>query len=141
VTAGEDQVALSELGQVFMRVQELPRAIAYYRDVLKVPFLFEAPPAMAFFQCGSVSLMLGVAERPEFDHPGSILYFNVGDIERAHGVLRQRGVEFLNSPHLIHRAGDRELWMAFFHDSEANTLALMSWRPAGHGSGADQAAG
>jgi methylmalonyl-CoA/ethylmalonyl-CoA epimerase len=50
----------------------------------------------------------------------------VPDIAAAHATLGARGVKFATEPHLVHRAPDHELWMAFFHDSEDNTLALMS---------------
>ena len=70
--------------------------------------------------------MVGKAEKPEFDHPGSVVYFKVPDIQAAHAELRNQGVSFEGEPHLIARMPDHELWMAFFRDSEGNTLALMS---------------
>jgi methylmalonyl-CoA/ethylmalonyl-CoA epimerase len=88
--------------------------------------LFEVPPKMAFFDCAGVRLMLSLPETHEFDHPGSVLYFRVDDIAQAHATLRERGVNFVDEPHLIARMPDHELWMTFFKDSEGNTLALMS---------------
>jgi methylmalonyl-CoA/ethylmalonyl-CoA epimerase len=70
--------------------------------------------------------MLDRPEKPEFDHPSSILYFKVPDIKQAHTALSERGVKFEDSPHMIARMPDHELWMTFFHDSENNVLALMS---------------
>lgn len=116
---------LSTIGQIAMTVKDLARAIEFYRDRLGLRFLFQAPPALAFFDCGGVRLMLDVPEDKEFDHPGSILYFKVDDIERAHADLKSRGVAFRREPHLIAKLPDHELWMAFFDDSEGNTLALM----------------
>ena len=37
-----------------------------------------------------------------------------------------RGVEFIDEPHLIARMPDHELWMSFFKDPSDNMLALMS---------------
>lgn len=125
----ESFVGLTRLGQVAIRVHDVERATAFYRDVLGVAFLFAAPPGLAFFRVGDVSLMLTLAESPEFDHPASPLYYEVDDITAAHAVLRARGVEFLDEPHRIHRAPDHELWMCFFRDPDANTLALMARRP------------
>lgn len=119
---------LSTIGQIFVRARDLERAVPFYRDTLGMPFLFQVPK-MAFFQCGSTTLMLGVPETAEFDHPGSILYYLVPDIEAAHATLQQRGVAFLIAPHLVHRASDHELWMASFRDPDGNTLALMSRKP------------
>ena len=56
--------SLSRIGQIFVNVHDLDRAIAFYRDVLGMKFLFEAPPNMAFFDCGGIRLMLGVPDRP-----------------------------------------------------------------------------
>lgn len=117
---------LGPLGQVSMNVRDLERAVEFYRDQLGLPLLFDAPPKMAFFDCDGVRLMLAVAESPEYDHPGSILYFRVGDIQETHATLAERGVTFRDAPHLIARLPDHELWMTFFTDTEGNTLALMS---------------
>lgn len=114
------------IAQISMTARDLPRAVAFYRDALGLRFLFEAPPKMAFFDCGGVRLLLGVPEDAEFDHPGSILYFKVDDIRATHAIFEERGVTFRAAPHLVARMPDHELWMAFFQDSEGNTLALMS---------------
>lgn len=120
---------LSAIGQVFVRAKDLDRAIRFYRDTLGMPFLFQAPPQMAFFQCGAISVMLGVPEQPELDHAASIIYYLVPDIAVAHKTLTARGVTFVSEPHLVHRAADYDLWLAEFHDSEGNILALMSRKP------------
>ncbi len=108
-----------------MNARDVARATAFYRDTLGLPFLFSGGP-MSFFDCGGVRLMLGPASGPEYDHPGSILYFRVGDIHAMHDALTARGVSFRAAPHLVARMPDHELWMAFFDDTEGNTLALMS---------------
>jgi methylmalonyl-CoA/ethylmalonyl-CoA epimerase len=116
---------LGKVGQISMRASDVARATAFYRDTLGIPFLFEVP-GMAFFDLAGVRLMLGKPEAPEHDHPGSVLYFDVPDIEAAHAELRRRGVTFDGEPHLIAKMPDHDLFMAFFEDSERNLLALMS---------------
>ncbi len=116
---------LSTIGQIAMVVKDLPRAVAFYRDVLGMKFLFQAPPALAFFDCGGVRLMLDAAAEGEFNHPGSILYYKVDDIGAAYADLQGKGVEFGGAPQMIVKMPDHELWMAFFKDGEGNTLALM----------------
>jgi methylmalonyl-CoA/ethylmalonyl-CoA epimerase len=69
--------------------------------------------------------MLTLPEKPEFDHPGSILYFTVPDIVSAHRQMLDAGVHFEDTPHLIARMPNHDLWMTFFRDSEKNLLALM----------------
>jgi predicted enzyme related to lactoylglutathione lyase len=119
------EIKLSTIGQVSMRAKDIERAIAFYRDTLGIRHLFTFG-TLAFFDCGGVRLMLGLPEKPEFDHPGSVLYFKVDDIRAAHATLEGRGVAFEGPPHLIAKMPDHELWMAFFRDSEANMLALMA---------------
>ena len=116
---------LSRIHQISMRVHDVERAVAFYRDTLGMPFLFAFPPRLAFFDCNGVRLMLSTPE-PEFDHPGSILYFAVDDITATHATLASRGVTFKTEPHKIATLADREVWLADFEDTEGNTLALMS---------------
>ncbi|MBA2641419.1 MAG: VOC family protein [Actinobacteria bacterium] len=116
---------LRSIGQIAIRTHDLPAAIAFYRDKLALDFLFEAGD-LAFFMCEDVRLMLAVPENPEADHPSSILYFRVDDIEGAHRELGDRGVPFDDEPQLIARMPDHDLWMAFFRDPDRNLLGLMA---------------
>jgi catechol 2,3-dioxygenase-like lactoylglutathione lyase family enzyme len=124
-TAIDPIFGLARIGQIGVAVHDLDRAVAFYRDTLGMRFLFRAPN-LAFFDCDGLRLMLGLPERPEHDHPASILYYTVGDLHAAHATLLSRGVTCLDAPHLIARMPDHELWMAFFIDTEGNTLGLMS---------------
>ena len=123
-----DGIAWQGLGQVAVAVRDLEKQTAFYRDTLGFAFLFAIPDA-AFFHLGPVRLMLTKAEKPEFDHPASILYYKVEDIAAAHRTLAGRGVRFEGDPHLVARMPDHDLWMAFFRDAEENLLALMSEVP------------
>ena len=125
MTANAASLSLSRIGQIAINVKDVERATAYYRDVLGMRFLF-AYPGLAFFDCDGVRLMLSKAEKPEFDHPSSIIYFRVPDIEQAYSVLRERRVKFEDAPHLIAHMPDHELWMTFFRDEDDNVLGLMS---------------
>ncbi len=124
-------LALSRIAQIAMNVYDLDRAVRFYRDVLGLKFLFSAPPQLAFFDCAGVRLLLDVSKEKEFQHPGSILYFAAEEIDAMHRALVARGVVFRRDPHLVAKLPDREVWMAFFSDTEGNTLALMSERKAG----------
>src|SRR2546422_4634770 len=118
MTTATQTFSLSAIGQIFIRARDLDRAVHFYRDTLGMPFLFQAPPQMAFFQCGATTVMLGVPEAPELDHPASLVYYLVPDIAAAHTALRGRGVEFISEPHLVHRAAD--------YRSEEHTSELQS---------------
>jgi catechol 2,3-dioxygenase-like lactoylglutathione lyase family enzyme len=128
MTVSAPSIAISRLGQFAVNVHDVNRAVAFYRDILGLPLLFSAG-AVAFFDCGSVRLMLTLPEKPEFDHPSSVLYFSVPDIAAAHRRMLDAGVRFEDAPHLIARMPAHDLWMTFFRDSEENLMALMSEVP------------
>ena len=125
MAATTSALGLTAIGQISMIAHDIARATAFYRDKLGMRLLFEVPK-MAFFDCAGVRLMLSLPENAEFDHPGSVLYFRVDDIAHAHATFKERGVSFVDEPHLIAKMPDHELWMTFFKDSEGNTLALMA---------------
>ena len=114
------------IGQLHVTVSDFGRSVAFYRDVLGLPLLFEVPgQSMAFFDCQGVRLYLGAAEAPEFaSHP--LIYFRADSAREAGGELARRGVEFTSEPHVVHRQGDIELWIGFFKDPDGTTLAIMS---------------
>ena len=118
-------VHLSQIGQIAMPVRDVEKAIAFYRDVLGMRFLFKAPPGLGFFDCAGVRLMLDGPAAAQAGR-GSVLYYKVEDIEDAFATLAGRGVAFEGKPHLIAKMPDHELWMAFFRDLDGNLLALMS---------------
>jgi len=61
--------------------------------------------------------MLGPAETPELDHPSSILYFRVPDLNAAHQRLADLGVPIVAPPRLIAPMPTYDLWMSAFRDS------------------------
>jgi catechol 2,3-dioxygenase-like lactoylglutathione lyase family enzyme len=116
---------LREIGQIAVPVRDIERAIEFYRDVLRMRFLFQAPPGLAFFDLSGVRLMLDAPAQAQAGN-SSVIYYRVPDLEATVATLRTRGVEFEAEPHLIARLPDHELWMAFFRDPDGNLLALMS---------------
>jgi methylmalonyl-CoA/ethylmalonyl-CoA epimerase len=119
-------IGISRVGQIAINAHDVERAAAFYQDALGLQLLFKAGPGLAFFDCGGVRLMLTRPEKPEFDHPSSILYFAVADIHAAHEKMKGNGVRFEDEPHLLAKMPDHDLWMVFFRDSEGNLMGLMS---------------
>jgi predicted enzyme related to lactoylglutathione lyase len=115
---------VSSIGQVAISVKQLPRAIRFYRDALGLRLLSETSE-MAFFDCGGMRLMLGFSTLSDATY-SSIVYYNTTDIHGTVDLLKSHGVQFDAPPRLVVRMQDRDLWMAFFHDSEGNLAALMS---------------
>ncbi len=123
---GINNFGLTSIGQIAVPVSDVDRAIAFYRDVLGMHFLFKAPPGLGFFDCDGVRLLLDAAGEPRIKNYSSIIYYKVPDLQAAYDTLIARGVEFEEKPNLVARLPDHELWMAFFRDPDANLLALMS---------------
>jgi methylmalonyl-CoA/ethylmalonyl-CoA epimerase len=121
----EQASSIRGIGQIAINIKDVDRAIAFYRDQLGLSLLFQAGN-MAFFDCGGVRLMLGPPSSPDLDHPASILYYRVDDIQAACAELKQKGVQLEREPGLTHKTEEQELWMAFLRDPDNNILALMS---------------
>lgn len=126
-TAGE--FGLNRIKQIAVIARDVPRATRFYRDVLGMRLLFEAPPGLAFFDCGGVRLMLSPPEGPDTAGASSILYYDVPDIHAAYNTLAARGVQFDGTPHVVAALADRDVWLAELRDTEGNHLALMSEVP------------
>jgi catechol 2,3-dioxygenase-like lactoylglutathione lyase family enzyme len=123
-------MALGPLAQLHVSVTDLDRSVAFYRDVLGIPLLFVVPgQPMAFFATGDVRLYLGVPEDTRFTSR-CVLYFRVDDITAERARLTALGVP-VEAPHVVHRDGDTELWMAALRDPDGHFLLLMEERAGG----------
>ena len=121
-------MSVTGLSQVHVSVTDFDAAVAFYRDVLGLEFLFDVPEqSMAFFNLDGVRLYLGRAESPEFES-APLLYLAVDDLESEHERLVAAGVEFVGEPHRVHRTDEYELWMAFFKTPEGHLNALTEER-------------
>ena len=123
------ELGLSTIEQIAVNAHDIERAVAFYRDKLGMRHLFSVPPNLAFFDCEGIRLMLSLPAKPEFDHPSSIIYFKVADIQEAHRTLVERGVQFEEAPIFVADMSTYDLWLASFRDSENNLLALMGHVP------------
>lgn len=113
---------LGAIGQIARGVKDIAASTAWYVDVLGLTHLYSFG-TLAFFDCDGVRLFLSEGG----EGAESILYFRVPDIRAAHAALIERGVEFIDAPHMIHRHADGiEEWMAFFKDNEGRSLAIMA---------------
>jgi catechol 2,3-dioxygenase-like lactoylglutathione lyase family enzyme len=111
------------IAQIARSVQNIKQAQDWYKNVLGLPHLYTFGN-LAFFDCNGTRLMLSQESAAV---PESILYLRVGHIEQAHELLKSRGVEFINAPHMVHRHADgTEEWLAMFKDPEGRPLGLMS---------------
>jgi methylmalonyl-CoA/ethylmalonyl-CoA epimerase len=118
-------VSPTRLAQVAITVEDLERAKAFYRDTLGLTHLFDAPPGLAFFQCGETRLMLSRPEGPE-GAASSILYYGFDDVDAAHQAMTARGVVFEEAPRKIAEVDGKPIHLAICRDGEGNLLGLIS---------------
>ena len=121
-------VSFAKIRQIAVPVNDIGEATRFYRDVLGMRHLFDAPPQLSFFDCGGVQLMLSGPEAGGEDaatqHP--ILYYDVADIKAAHSRLTAAGAGTIQEPHMIARMGGREIWIGFVSDGQGNMVGMMS---------------
>lgn len=116
---------IKRVGQIGVTAKNFERAVAFYHEKLELDLLFNTG-SLAFFDCDGLRLLVSLPENEEFAQASSIIYLQVDDIEKSYHHLKKKEVAFMDEPHLVAKVGQTETWMAFFKDSEDNTLALMS---------------
>jgi predicted enzyme related to lactoylglutathione lyase len=122
---------ITQLTQVSIAVQDVTRATAFYRDVLKLPYLFAIPNA-AFFQLGATRLYLVSAPADSGFTHSSVFYYQVADLSASYAELIAQGVTSVQSPHWVANMPSYALWMAFLKDSEGNIFALLEEKSLGN---------
>lgn len=123
-----DNVSLSRIKQIAIPVDSIETAKGFYRDTLGLQHLFDAPPALSFFDCGGVRLMLAGPEGQGKDGPTQhpVLFYDVSDIKATYGKIKASGAQTLEEPHIIARMNGREIWIAAVSDGQGNAVSLMS---------------
>ena len=121
-------VRLSKIKQIALPVHDVDEARSFYRDVLGMTHLFDAPPALAFFDCGGVRLMLAgpAAQGPDGHEQHGVLFYDVADIKTTYDAIVAGGAKSRSEPHIIARMNGREIWIAEMEDGQGNIVALMS---------------
>src|SRR5690606_12506749 len=106
-TEGVDMTAkLSTIGQIAITVSDVEEALAFYRDVLGLDFLFSAGPDLAFLNADGVRIMLSTPQGAGTVGGNSILYFKVSDIEAVHSCVIARGAKNERNPQLASKMPD-----------------------------------
>ena len=126
--ATDGKVSLSKIKQIALPVREITEATRFYRDTLGMRHLFDAPPALSFFDCGGVQLMLAGpdAQGKDGEQQHAVLFYDVSNIKSVHGKIKSAGAKSLEEPHVIARMNRREIWISSFSDGQGNVVSLMS---------------
>jgi len=117
-------VSVQSIGQIAVNVKDVARAVTFYRDIIGLPLLFETN-GLAISMWRN-TIIIEFAGKPEFDHPRSVLYYKVESLVTTVATMKEAGAEFIDEPQMVGKMGNVEIWMAFFHDTEGNTHAVMS---------------
>jgi catechol 2,3-dioxygenase-like lactoylglutathione lyase family enzyme len=118
------QLELGPIAQIARSVRDVKQSQEWYAKVLGLRHLYTFGN-LAFFDCAGTRLML--SQEAQVSSSESILYLRVADIGGVHEIMKARGVEFINAPHMIHKHADgTEEWLAVFRDPEGRSLAIMS---------------
>lgn len=121
-------VSLSRIKQIAIPVHDVDKAKAFYKDVLGLTHLFDAPPALSFFDCGGVRLMLcgPAAQGKDGDSQHAVLFYDSSDIKKTYAAMTAAGAGSLAEPHIIARMNGREVWVAEMSDGQGNAVSLIS---------------
>src|SRR5215469_3753561 len=77
----------------FVTIVDVARAKSFYRDTLGLTLVSEEPPFALVFDANGIMIRLGMGkEIPPF--PGTVLGWQVPDIESAVRALQANGVQF-----------------------------------------------
>lgn len=126
--AKDGGVNLSKIRQIALPVRDITEAARFYRDALGLTHLFDAPPALSFFDCGGVQLMLAGpdAQGKDGDQQHAVLFYDVSDIKKTHAKIKSSGAKSLEEPRVVTRMNGREIWISSISDGQGNVVSLMS---------------
>jgi predicted enzyme related to lactoylglutathione lyase len=122
---------VSRIRQIAIPVRDVTEAKRFYSEVLGLQHLFDAPPALSFFDCGGIQLMLAgpAAQGKDGNEQHPVLFYDVADIKLAYTRMTAAGAKSVSEPHVIARMNGREIWIADLDDGQGNVVALMSEVP------------
>ena len=90
-------LTLNRIGQIALAVRDVDKAEAFYRDVLRLRWLYRFGD-LTFFDCSGVRLLLEKASERGETIRGSPIYFSCADIGLAVRELEQHGSPSPASP-------------------------------------------
>ena len=112
-----------ELDHVYYWVQDVERAVSFYRDVLGLRLVRQEGDSWAMLDAGGRRFALhGAVEGRELTPGGATAVFAVADLDVAKGILSGRGVEFEHE-------GDVQGYARFasFRDPDGNSVQLIEY--------------
>ncbi len=120
---------VSSIKQIAITVSDVDKALAFYRDILDLEFLFSTGPNLAFLNADGVRIMLSTPQGAGAVGANSILYFNTQDIETAYKEFVEKGAKVEREPQLAANLPDHDLWTGFLRDPDDNLVGLIEEKP------------
>ena len=116
---------------VFLYVQDIEKAVEFYRSVLGLPAVVDKGPIHVFQVTPNTSVGLvdsktarGAANRPSVNKPVTVT-FVVDDVDVWYRYLLDRGVTIARPPR---DSSNLNVRFFIFNDPEGYELEVMSWR-------------
>lgn len=119
------------LSNVILRVADLERSLAFWRDHLGLAAA-GAAGGFAFLDAGAARIALHAV--PPRDGEGGLsalteIVLEVPDVRVAHAELAARGVSFRTAPRPVTGDAERELWACDCRDPDGHLVSLTGWVP------------
>lgn len=114
-----------KIAHVILRVTDMERAVAFYRDAVGFPLLTTSS-VFSFFDAGSIRLALNIGDPPDPSTTTEIV-LEVDDVLTVYGDMSERGVSFEVEPRPVTTDGTRELHAAHFRDPDGHLWSVAGW--------------
>ncbi|MBT8249256.1 MAG: VOC family protein [Acidimicrobiia bacterium] len=102
------------------------QSVAFWRDQVGL-ILVRETPGFAFFDGGTVQLVLNVVPPNMLIATLTEIVFEVDDVMARYEALRDRGVPFEVEPRPVMEENGRRLVATHFRDSDGNLASITSW--------------
>jgi catechol 2,3-dioxygenase-like lactoylglutathione lyase family enzyme len=116
---------------IILRVANLQKSIAFYRDQVGLP-LQSATPEFAMLDGGGVVVMLNqvaVATPSSGLAAFTEVVFESPDVMTTYSAMKARGIEFKVAPRGVTTDGTRDLLASDFRDPDGHVLSITGWVP------------
>jgi len=117
--------------RVILRVSDLDRSTAFYRDRvgLKLQSLNEE---FAVFDAGGMILMLEHLPKPPSSPSAGLAAFTEivlesADVLATHAAMQARGVQFKQQPRVVTSDAARVMYATDFRDPDGHVLSVAGW--------------
>jgi catechol 2,3-dioxygenase-like lactoylglutathione lyase family enzyme len=114
-----------DISHIILRVTDMERSVAFYRDAVGLPVLTSSA-FFSFFDAGSIRIALNVGEPPDPSSTTEVV-LEVDDVLAAYAAMSGRGVAFEVEPRAVTADGSRELHAAHFRDPDGHLWSITGW--------------